>query len=304
MQDIPSTFLELYRSGRFDYWGVPDARLEDRHQLLEARRHLVLVWGSIEWDRSVDEIVAYDGDEMVRPGLIPFAGDGYGNAYCWYPPWQQGEEPPVVFYYHDQEESELFANSFSECLCRCMLQHFARPEEMAEDPVAAQHLWHAHRQILDPYLDSSQRQLLDDAALRLSVEACEEADAKIAEKLGMRTLLGIPPTLDIDPRSLGFEGAVRHYEEVVSYLRELIEVEGRSEFEPELQKALADHAAAAATLDRVLKTSPPWRTKARQPRTSPGETVVQKEAVEQKPKEGDSDPSFVSWADLSERLEL
>lgn len=171
-RDLPSTFVELYHAGRFDYWGDPEATPEDRERLFEARRHLVLAWESIEWDRSLDEIVSYAGEEDVRPGLLPFAGDGYGNAYCWYPPWQKGEEPPVVFYYHDAEDSELFANSFSECLCRCMLQHFARSEEVARDPLAAEGLWRAHRTILDPYLDASQRQLLDGVARHFTPEAC------------------------------------------------------------------------------------------------------------------------------------
>ena len=46
---------------------------------VRTHQRLVLWWRSIEWDRGLE---AFEGDDFLRPGLVPFAGDGYGSSYC------------------------------------------------------------------------------------------------------------------------------------------------------------------------------------------------------------------------------
>jgi hypothetical protein len=78
---IPHAFAELERAGRFDYWGAPYDSLTDeaRTQLMPARTRQVLWWDHvIEWDRTVQDVLAFEGGGRLRPGLVPFAGNGVG----------------------------------------------------------------------------------------------------------------------------------------------------------------------------------------------------------------------------------
>ena len=195
----PRSFVSLYRAGRFDYWGGPYDSVTEAQRAMRIRTHqkLVLWWRTIEWDRTLDEIEAFAGDDILRPGLVPFAGDGYGNDFCWYPPWQEGDEPPIVFVPHDQEQGELFARTFAECLCRCFLRHFADAMDAPDDPDATDNrqLWEAHVEIMRPFLSTEQGALLVSARQRFTSEACNEAEGRIAAQVGTRKLIALqPPT--------------------------------------------------------------------------------------------------------------
>jgi hypothetical protein len=248
---LPHAFVELHRAGRFDYWGAPYRSLTDdrREERMRTHRTQVLWWGSIEWDREPNAIAAFEGDDVLRPGLVPFAGNGYGDQYCWYPRWQTGPEPPVVFYVHDELESPLFAATFTQCLCRCFLQHFAQWDQDEEDrqshPLDMQTLWDAHLAILGPYLDSEQEGLLTEVGASLSRKACEEADERIVARLGSRTLVGSQPPTSYDDDGKA-EWVLRAYDRSIAFYREMVEDEGRVEFQARLDEAQAARASAAA----------------------------------------------------------
>src|SRR5688572_26517049 len=112
---VAPLFRELAAAGRFDYWGTTEPLTsEQRADLIRTRATQVLWWDGIEWDRTLDEVAAYVEDGFLPPGLVPFAGNGVGDHYCWYPPWQDGPEPPVVLFEHDAETSQVFATDFAE----------------------------------------------------------------------------------------------------------------------------------------------------------------------------------------------
>ena len=77
---IPSAFQALESAGRFNYWGAPYITLTEQQREARIRTHMtqVLWWRSIEWDRTSTEIIASTDDDFLRPGLVPFAGNGYG----------------------------------------------------------------------------------------------------------------------------------------------------------------------------------------------------------------------------------
>jgi hypothetical protein len=61
-------------TGRLDYWGALYHSLTDqqRQDLTPQRKLQVLWWDEvIEWDRTVDDIVAFERDAFMRSGLVP-----------------------------------------------------------------------------------------------------------------------------------------------------------------------------------------------------------------------------------------
>jgi hypothetical protein len=242
---IPDAFAELERAGRFDYWGAPYDSLTDeaRTQLMPARTRQVLWWDHvIEWDRTVEDVLAFDGGGRLRPGLVPFASNGVGDHFCWYPNWQTAAEPPVVFFEHDALLSRLFARDFSELLCRCMLQHFA--VALDEDDADHDDLWAAHLAIVRPFLSVAQVQRLTDVGAALAAAACAAADAAIAAEVGVRTLLGAMQPVQFNDDAMSRDVLLRAYDRSVSFYQELAEVEGLTEYSLQLEQVIAarDHA--------------------------------------------------------------
>ncbi|MFF3404544.1 SMI1/KNR4 family protein [Streptomyces sp. NPDC002659] len=244
---IPAVFEELYRSGRFDYWGVPFHSLSDveRACLYKARQAEVLWWNGIEWDYSPDDIRNFTGDNYLSPGLYPFAGTGHGDLYCWYPCWQDGPEPPVILYIHDEPESPLFASNFSEFLCRGLLRSFAFRDasEGAKGDLSATNIWRQQIAIIRPFLDPVHLQILADVGTPPSPLACTEADQRIAERLPLRKIIGSqPPTHYNEDYISDRSTLMRLYGESVSYYRDLVVNRGLEEFRPKLNQVEAARA--------------------------------------------------------------
>jgi hypothetical protein len=252
LAEIPAAFLALHRAGRFDYWGAPYRSLTDAQREERIRTHLtkVLWWRSIEWDREPEQIAAFDGDDRWRPGLIPFAGNGYGDDYCWYPRWQTGPEPPIVFCVHDDIHSHLFARTFAECLCRCLLQAFAGidhdVDQLREARLTKRQLWEAHREILRPFLDPPQNGMLDALGADPDPDTCAHAEDEIAAAVGDRKLVGIQlPARYSDDYAGDRASLLRAYDDSIAFYRELVDDEGLVEFQPKLDEAIAARAVVA-----------------------------------------------------------
>jgi len=240
---IPTTFLALENAGRFNYWGAPYVTLTEQQREARIRTHMtqVLWWRAIEWDRTSAEIIAFSGDDFLRPGLVPFGGNGYGDQYCWYPQWQTGVDMPVVFVLHDEGRGQLFARDFAECLCRCFLRSFA--DEDPGGPHLMPHvLWDAHFEILQPFLTSEQVDVLSDVRGHLSATACDEADTQIAASIPDLSLTAIQPPTHYNHEYLDRVTLLRLYDEAFSFFRELVEVEGRGEFTRKLEEVKAAKA--------------------------------------------------------------
>jgi hypothetical protein len=254
--DLPRAFIELYEAGRFDYWSAPYQSLTsvDRDRLIVERALRVLWWPTIEWDCSLEEIVAPPPDDYWRPGLVRFAGDGYGQCYCWYPRWAEaGAEPPVIFASADDDESRLFARSFIECACRCFAQaHASWNDDEDDHPYPRDVRWRAHLDILRPYLSDELATLIDHGDRVPSPEECAAIDDDIAARVGTRklTTFMLPVKYAIPPLITGrIPGAeVAAYEQSVAFYKELVEVEGRREFVGQLREAEANLEDAVSRL--------------------------------------------------------
>lgn len=233
--ELPTAFVELARAWRFDPWkGVPYASMtkQERAKLWEARKREVLGWSSIELDCTPEQVLAFETADWLRPGLVPFAGNGFGDHYCWYPRWKEPEatEPPIVFFVHDELESRLFARTFSELLCRCMLQHYASSDAELE-------LFGDHWAIVEPWLAPRERERMSGIAGAPSRVACESADAEIAKDVGVRTLLGaMQPVKYAEQHFEDRAILLRAYERSVAFYRELVVDEGHEELRAKLDE--------------------------------------------------------------------
>jgi len=87
----------------------------------------------VEWI-TVDEMLAWKAPEYWKPNrFIPFAGNGYGDLWCWDPGREEGGKCPVVLCRHDENETEIFAGSFETFLYRVLVESFA---DLSSDDLA------------------------------------------------------------------------------------------------------------------------------------------------------------------------
>lgn len=262
LDELPQAFLELQRAGRFDYWGAPRDSLtaEQRRERALSREKLVLWWNKVEWDKTLEQILnhQHDPDGLMRPGLVPFAGDGSGDEYCWYPPWQTLGEPPIVRFCHDDDESELFAQNFSGFLTRCLLREYSSADGEQPDSIESRRpVWDAHLAILRPHLEKEHVALLDDVTAHFSPEASLEAEETFVASLPARSLVtGLAPT-DFKRFRGEHTRLLELFDEAIAFWREVVEVEGRMEFQHKLTEVRENRAAAAK--GAPPKTKPPTR---------------------------------------------
>ena len=72
-----------------------------------------------EW-MPLDEIADYQPEEYHKPGFVPFASEGDGSHWCWWPSVHPGK---VVLCPRDCEEGEFYAPSFTGFLYRRLLDY-------------------------------------------------------------------------------------------------------------------------------------------------------------------------------------
>ena len=221
---LPELFVRLHDDGRFDYTGTQPG---------QAREGQALLWDEVEWGAcgSPEEIAAFSGDDFLRPGLIPFAGNGRGDYYCWYPPWQSGPEPPVVFAVHDELSSYTFARTFEEFLVRCMLEHFAAVED-----ADGRSSWQAQVSILTPVLSTGLASRLARLGSAPSRDACRRELTAIKPSDDERSLVAFQPPTRFAADIIGSVRALDAYDESIAFYRSLVE-EGRTDFRANLELA-------------------------------------------------------------------
>jgi hypothetical protein len=233
VKSLPRAFVELAGAGRFDPWeGVPYRSLTkaQRTEIWARREREVLGWRGIEFDRSPEQAL-HDRPDWLRPGLFDFAGNGFGDRYCFYPQWQDdAAEAPIVLVLHDEMMSRLFARSFAELLLRCMLEHYA-----SEDANRA--IFSSHLLIVRPWLEPAQTRVLEDAT---DAKACERALGQLVASIGERTLMAVmQPTKYNEPMFKDRQILSRAYERSVAFYRELVD-EGHVDLRDELEEATAN----------------------------------------------------------------
>jgi len=122
---IPDLYLRMERDGVLHHG-------KDRVRLIEPP-----ALSCTSGERSVywlppSEVAHWDPPEYWKEGnFVTFAGNGYGDYWCWYPELADSHGLPVVFCPHDYIEAEIFAPNFEAFLFRSVLESWIGIPESA-----------------------------------------------------------------------------------------------------------------------------------------------------------------------------
>jgi hypothetical protein len=167
---------------------------------------------------------------------VPFAGNGAGDRYSWYLPWQgKNPEPPVLFCPHDEDVATFFAPDFGSCLERLWLDYGAHGGEWDPDQDVPGDLA-AWLPIIRPYLDADRAKKLEKLLAKFSPKAFEKESAALVKaftKRGRAKLEG--PNLKSTFYYVEFlgKGALRLYDSSIRFFESLI-ADGHSRFKKQL----------------------------------------------------------------------
>jgi hypothetical protein len=279
---VPQVYAALFDAGRFDYWGVPYGSMSDaqREARYAERRRQVLWLDGIEWDleRSPAAIAAAPEAEDTLPGLVRFAGNGAGDSYSWYLPWQEGEEPPVLLCPHDLTVADYFAPDFARALERLWLLHGAWHEGSPREHVLAD--LRAWLDIIAPHLDPHRVPFLLGLAEVGTAEGFKTAEKELVarwprsdDKLPAHHLLSTLYLVEY----LG-KDALRLYDESIALYERLI-AEGHARFAARLDETRRNREAAVAELAPKKRRAP----KKPAPKKAAPKKAAKKKAAKKKP---------------------
>ncbi|HWF19822.1 MAG TPA: SMI1/KNR4 family protein [Verrucomicrobiae bacterium] len=90
-----------------------------------------------EW-LTPEQILDYKFKSYHKPGFVPFARTGSGDAWCWYPEWSVNGIAPVVFCPHDCYDGNCYAPSFLGWIFRTIVE-FASSGRCADEASAREY---------------------------------------------------------------------------------------------------------------------------------------------------------------------
>ena len=128
---LPELYLRMERDGVLHHGKDREDWLKNWHRgHWEPRVRLIkppalsctLGERSVYWEPPA-EVAQWDPPEYWKDSVFAsFAGNGYGDYWCWYPELADSHGTPVVFCPHDYMEAEIFAPNFEAFLFRSILE--------------------------------------------------------------------------------------------------------------------------------------------------------------------------------------
>ena len=122
--DVPQAYRQMCADGLFSYFGdrrYEDMTAEERLDLMRERTFAgkLLYLNYVEWHTPIE------GAGMVT-AMVPFAGDGSGDQYCWYVPWADEDgRVPIVYFDHEMWTIKGLAPDYESWLFRLLLEECA-----------------------------------------------------------------------------------------------------------------------------------------------------------------------------------
>lgn len=235
---LPRSYLDLQARGAFDYWGgrsYGELSREEQIRIAKERRYLGLWLRDVEW-MVQSEVLE---DPHLRPGLYPFAHNGAGDQYAFFPQWPgRNGEASIVFAPHDEMTAEIFATTFSELLLHLWLvtAHWWDEKHDGADRLEALSAWRA---IIESVADEREKTVLASLSPALDAEEAGAALAALEASLPKQTLAAQLPPTRYDPKYVKGEQAIRMYGESVAFYEQLVS-EGHARFQQQLDEARAN----------------------------------------------------------------
>jgi hypothetical protein len=166
---VPPAYREMVVAGLLDPYGRPDWRqLSSRRRmhLLKARALAgrTLYLPQVEW-YPLDEICDFAPGTWAD-GLLPFAGNGAGDHWCWYTPWTTDGQVPIVFYDHEIWTGTAVAADFTACVYRLLLENFAEFTDTSFSLAELPDLLKAYTDCLRPFLPAALIATLNELSSR------------------------------------------------------------------------------------------------------------------------------------------
>ena len=130
---IPDDYKSMHSRGFFSLEKPAHA-----YDLLDSK----YVWvNEMEW-LSLDEILNYEKDEWSKDGFVPFAFNGAGEKWCWYPEYKSGNDVPIVLL-PDGDTGEFYAQNFTQSLFRQIIDFisFSIDEDDFEEQIKYLRKW-------------------------------------------------------------------------------------------------------------------------------------------------------------------
>ena len=112
---LPDSYRSIVDQGWIDFDCDPGQRVQPGK--------LNYLWLSeAEW-LPLDTILNYQPTDYSLPGFVPFAQNGAGDWWMWWPAAGKSDELPVVLCPHDLNEGEFYAPNFTAFLYRNILDY-------------------------------------------------------------------------------------------------------------------------------------------------------------------------------------
>lgn len=238
----PRSYLDLHARGAFDYWGgrsYGELSKEERGRIAKERRYLGLWLRDFEWSNTL----ALTEDPNVRPGLYPFAQNGAGDQYSFFPQWPGRDgEPSIVFAPHDEMTAQVFATSFSELLLHQWLvtARWWEPEDDGTDRLEALGAWRA---IIESVADDREKAVFASLSPALDPKDVGAALAALEASLPQQTLAAQLPPTKYNPKFVKGDTAIRMYGQSIAFYEQLI-AEGHTRFQKQLDETRANFEVA------------------------------------------------------------
>ena len=126
--ELPPAYLALLDAGRLRFGDSREDWQENWQRIALENPPALLCspWHtSVEWLTPQELLDWTPLDNWPANRLVAFAGDGYGDYWCWNPEQSTERGTPIVIPRHDEDCVEIYAASFEDFLFRVLLESFA-----------------------------------------------------------------------------------------------------------------------------------------------------------------------------------
>jgi hypothetical protein len=171
--DVPQDYRRMCADSLFSYFGDKQYEEMNEAQRIELMRERTLS-GKLVYLNYIEWFTPIEGAGMVD-GMVPFAGDGSGDQYCWYVPWT-GEDGrvPIVYFDHEMWTIKGLAPDYPSWLFRTILEEYTHLDCDTFKPDEIERLVAAYMKMVSPYLPGDLISILKEEGKRPLRQVGEE----------------------------------------------------------------------------------------------------------------------------------